>query len=137
MSLEAAIFDILTHASAVTAIVGKQVYPLGIPQGKTGAAVVFQQIASDVPHATSGDETLRTESVQITCWSSAGASGSPDQARTLAEAVRTALSAASGSHGGSIIHYCSIDTEADAIDIEDNEDLTRYGKRQDWEIVCE
>lgn len=137
MSIEAAVYDILKSASAVTALVGgtsaPRIYPLGIPAGKTGAAVVYQQISSIPTHTCDGDGDLRTDRIQVNCWSPQG--GSPDDARALAEAVRTALAAASGSHGGVTIRYCSSDDEGDIFDInETDENLTRYGKRQDWEI---
>ncbi len=136
MSLEAAIYDILKSAAGVTALVGgvasPRIYPIGMPQGKPMPAVVYQQITSLVEFTCEGDGDLRTDRVQITCWDD-----DPDGARTLAEAVRTAMQAAGarGSHGGVTVQYCGIDDEGDAISIPaDNETLARYGKRQDWEI---
>ncbi len=136
MSLEAAIYDILSKAADVTALVGgavsPRIYPLTIPQGKPMPAVVYQQIGSGVEFTCEGDGDLRTDRVQITCWDD-----DPDGARTLAEAVRTAMQAegARGSHGGVTVQYCSIEDEGDAISIPaENETLARYGKRQDWEI---
>lgn len=130
MSVEAAIYDILSKASAVTAICGKRIYPIALPQGKSVPAVLFQQISSQDVVSTSGHDGLRTDRVQVTCWDD-----DPDGARTLAEAVRTALLAATGSHGGSTIRYCSIEDEGDAFDLsKDNEQLDRYGKRQDWQV---
>ncbi len=133
MSLEAAIYDILRSTVGVTALVGTQIYPLAIPQGKTGAAVVYQQISSGDTVTTEGNGDLRTDRIQINCWSAQG--GTPDAARALAEAVRKALESASGSHGGITVRYCSFEDEGDAYHYdEQNEDLSRYGKRQDWEI---
>ena len=136
MSLEAALYDILKGASGVTTIVGgtksPRIFPLGIPQGKAVPAVVYQQITGEVTVSCEGDGDLRTDGVQITCWDD-----DPDGARSLAEAVRTALQAeaAKGAHGSVTVTYWSIGDEADVIDEnEDNETLTRYGKRQEWEI---
>jgi hypothetical protein len=135
MSLEAAIYDILKSASGVTALVGgtssPRIYPIGIPQGKVMPAVVFQQISSDDIVTTDNATGLRTDRVQIICWDE-----DPDGARALAEAVRTAMAAAGGSHGAVTILYCSILDEMDAFDIAgDSERLDRYGKQQDWEIA--
>jgi len=135
MSLEAAIYDVLKSASAITALVGGRVspriYPVTIPAGKAMPAVVFQQINGTVGHTCDGDGDLRTDTVQVTSWDD-----DPDGARSLAEAVRTALQPASGSHGGVTIIYCSLDDEGDAVALnEENETLSRYGKRQDWEIA--
>jgi hypothetical protein len=135
MSIEAAVYDILRSAAGVTSLVGgsvsPRIYPVTIPQGKAMPAIVYQQIVGTIDTTCDGDGDLRTDGVQVTCWDD-----DPDGARTLAEAVRTALQAASGSHGSSTILYCSIDDEGDASVInEQNETLTRYGKRQDWEIA--
>lgn len=136
MSLEAAIYDILSSAAGVTALVGgaasPRIYPMTIPQGKAVPAIVYQQITSSAEFACDGHDDLRTDRVQITIWDD-----DPDGARALAEAVRAAMqsSDARGSHGGVTVQYCSFEDEGDSINIStENETLTRYGKRQDWEI---
>lgn len=135
MSLEAALYDILSKTAGVTTLVGgthsPRIYPLGIPEGKSMPAVVYQHITGEVTLTCEGDGDLRTDHVQITCWDD-----DPDGSRTLADAVRVALHAASGSHGGVTVRYCSILDEGDAYSVDEHEQLTRYGKRQDWEICC-
>ena len=135
MSLEAALYDILSTAAGVTVLVGgahsPRIYPLGIPAGKNVPAVVYQHVSSDVPLSCEGDGDLRSDHIQIVCWDD-----DPDGARVLAEAVRAALQAASGSHGSVTVMYCSILDEGDLYEHnEQNENLSRYGKRQDWEIA--
>jgi len=135
MSIEAAIYDILSGAGAVTALVGgshsPRIYPLGIPAGKSMPAAVYQQISSVDHFSCSGHDNPRTDRVQVTCWAE-----NSDGARTLAEAVRTALAAGAGAHGSVTVLYCSFLDEGDAIDFnEQSERLDRYGKRQDWEIA--
>lgn len=139
MSLEAALYDILSTAAGVTALVGgarsPQIYPLGIPQGKTGAAVVWQIIGAPDGVTCDGHDGQPDARIQITCWSAQG--GTPDDARALADTVYTALTAnaAKGTHGGTDVQYWTYDDERDTADVnEQNELLTRYGKQQDWEV---
>ena len=137
MSLEAAIYDILSGAAGVTSLVGgsrsPRIFPVTIPQGKSVPAVVFQQIGSDDLTTCDGPGDFRTDRVQITCWAD-----DPDDARSLAEEVRDAMQseAASGSLGSVTVDYCCILDEGDAINLDEpSERLHRYGKRQDYEIA--
>jgi len=130
MSIEAAVYHILTNTAGVTAIVGTKIYPIGMPPGKTVPAIVYQQISSVNLTTCDGEGDLRDDRVQIACWDD-----DPDGARTLGEAVRKAMASASGSHGGITVRYCIIEDEGDTFNINaDTELLDRYGKRQDWRI---
>ncbi len=140
MSLHTALYDILSKASGVTALVGgaksPRLYPLGIPQGKSGAAVTYQIISAPDDVTCEGHKGQPDATVQITCWSAQR--GTPDDAQTLADAVYAALTAdaAKGTHGGTDVQYWTcLDDGRDTADInEQNESLTRYGKQSDWEV---
>ena len=139
MSLEAALYDILKAASAVTDLIGgarsPRIYPLGIPQGKTGAAVVYQLLSSPDEVTCDGQLGQPEPHWQITCWSAQG--GTPDDARALAEAVYKALTApqAAGNHGGTEVRYWISEDERHTADVnEQDESLTRYGIQQDWQV---
>jgi len=137
MSVEAAVYDILSSASGVTSLVGgaasPRIYPLGVPQGKSMPAVVYQQISSVDEVTCDGHAEPREDRFQITCWAD-----DPDDARAVVEAVRTAMAAASGSHGSVTVRFCSFDGERDQVEIPpENETLERYGKSQDWIIAYE
>ncbi len=140
MSVHSALYDILKSAGGVTALVGgtksPRIYPLGIPQGKTGAAVVYQTISAPDDVTCTGHKGQPDATVQITCWSAQG--GTPDDAQALADAVYAALTAetANGSHGGTDVHYWTcLDDARDIVDAnEQNEALTRYGIQSDWEV---
>jgi hypothetical protein len=139
MSVEDAIYDILKSAAGVAVLVGgpsaPRIYPVAVPPGKSGALVVYQQISSQDEESCDGPSDPRTDRVQISCWSARGVSGSPDQVRALAEAVRSAMVSATGSHGSVTVVYCRIIDEGDLYDRGDDENLARYGKRQDWEMA--
>jgi len=135
MSLEAAIFDILAETAAVTALVGgsrtPRISPIHRAQGKAVPAIIYQQISSDDEVTCDGHIGPREDRVQVNCWAA-----TPAAARSLAEVVRTALSAASGSHGSVTVRYCSIADEGDIWEIDERAEAeTVYGKRQDW-IIC-
>ena len=137
MSLEAAIYSILSGATGVTDLVGgaraPRISPIHIAQGKAMPAVVYQQINSADVLSCDGHNNPRTDHVQINSWAT-----TPAAARSLAEAVRTAMSAAGGSHGSVRIVYCSMEDEGDIFEIqEQTEPETVYGKRQDWQIWYE
>lgn len=139
MSLEGATYTILKAASGVTALVGgtksPRIYRMGIPQGKTGAAVVVQVVGEPDDVTCDGQMGHPDGQIQITCWSAQG--GSPDDARALADAVYTALTAdaAKGTHDGTEIIYWAYLDGRDALSLSDeSEQLTRYGKQQDWEV---
>jgi len=137
MSVEAAVYDILSSASGVTSLVGgarsPRIYPLAIPQGKSMPAVVFQQVSSIDEVTCDGHSEPRDDRFQVSCWAD-----DPDGARALAEAVRAAMAAASGSHGSVTVRFCSFDGERDQIETPpENETLERYGKSQDWIVIYE
>lgn len=137
MSLEAAIYSVLSSDATITGLVGgaraPRISPIHRSQGKSVPAIVYQQISSNDEVTCDGHIGPRTDRVQIVSWDD-----DPAGARTLAEAVRSALVAASGSHGSVTIRYCSFEDEGDAYDInEDVEAETVYGKRQDWQICYE
>jgi hypothetical protein len=138
-SVEAAIYAILSGYGPITALVGgaksPRIYPLGIPQGKSVPALVYQQVSSSDEESCDGPLGPRTDRVQVTSWDD-----DPDGARLLAEAVRRAMTTgwAAGNNGTLVVTYCRLLDEGDAYDVnEENESLTRYGKRQDWEIAYE
>lgn len=137
MSVEAAIYSILSNTAAVTSLVGgsasPRIYPLGLPQGKPMPAIVYQQITSSDEVTVDGHLEPRTDRFQVNCWDD-----DPDGARALAEVVRTAMAAASGSHGSVTVVFCSFDDEGDLYETtEIAEQLERFGKRQDWIIAYE
>jgi len=137
MSVEAAVYDILSSDSGVTSLVGgarsPRIYQLAVPQGKSMPAIVYQQISSVEEITCDGPADPRDDRFQIASWAD-----DPDVARAVAEAVRTAMDAASGEHGSVTIRFCSFDGEGDRVEIPpENETLSRYGKSQDWIIAYE
>jgi hypothetical protein len=136
MSVEAAIYTILKADGTVTALVGgaasPRIYPIGIPQGKSVPAVVYQQIAGDRPKSTGGTIGFCDALFQVTCWDDDLLG-----ARALADAVRDALDDYTGTPvaGGNTIMQCSVVGEGDAINLDEAETADRIGKRLDIEVA--
>lgn len=89
------IYNKLSNAAAVTAIVSTRIYPLRISQIKTFPAIAYMQLTtvpSDTKDAVSGLDKIE---VDIDCFSK-----SYSQVNTLADAVRTAIDQVSGTIEG-------------------------------------
>ena len=135
MSVEAALYTILKADRTVTGLVGvvsPRIYPIGIPQGKSVPAIVYQQIAGGRPKSTTGTIGFCYALFQITCWDDDLLG-----ARALADAVRDALDDFTGTPvvGGNEIMQCSVVGEGDAINLDEAETADRIGKRLDVEIA--
>lgn len=87
MSLETDIFDALSGAAAVAALVAARIYPLLLKQGCAMPAIVYSPITSRPVVSLQGPSGLEGNTVQIDAW-----------ALTLAEAsaVLVAIEAAMG-----------------------------------------
>jgi len=135
MSVEAALYKILSDTAAVTALIGgrsPRLFPLGIPAGKGVPAVVYQQISGVRPTSCDGTIGYCDARFQLTCWDD-----DPAGARTLADAVRNALDDYAGTPvpGGTEIMQCRIADEGDAYNFDDEaEAADRFGKRLDFDI---
>ena len=89
MSAESELYDLLTTAAGVTALVGAQVYPDLVPQGKEPPYVGFERV-STVPVATIHGTVLANEvAMTVACWAATRLA-----AEGLADAVDAAMLAA-------------------------------------------
>lgn len=77
----------LKAVSGVTSIVGERIYPHHLPQGATLPALSHMQLGFEPVHAMSADPNIQSLRLQVSCWAS-----QYSQAKTLAKAVRDALS---------------------------------------------
>jgi len=135
MSLEAALYDVLSSDTGVTADVGgprdPRIYPQQLPSGKDVPALVLSVPVSSAAESCDGAVEPRIATVEIACWAAG-----PDEALALAESVRAAVRAAAGSHGGVTIQYAVLLDEREATETnERSERLSRVARRQTWEIA--
>ena len=72
MSIETVLFTRLTTHAGLTALIGKRVYPLLMPQSKGTETklpcVVYQKISSVPVYSHSGDSTLTATRFQFSCY---------------------------------------------------------------------
>ena len=90
--MEAALYTLLSTDASVTAVIGSgasaRAYPLLLPQNGTLPAVTYQRVSTPrILTASLGGQNARVKCrMQMDCWARTFA-----QARTLADAVRTAM----------------------------------------------
>ena len=136
MSVEVALYTILSSDATVTNLVGgsrsPRIYPIGIPQSKSVPAVVYQEISGGRPITCDGTRGYCESVFQVTCWDDDMLG-----ARVLSDAVRNAVDDYAGTPAGSgtEIMLASVVDEGDAINMdEETETADRIGKRLDVEI---
>jgi hypothetical protein len=111
--IDQAIRTRLLAVSAVTDLVGSstaaRVHPLQMPQRPTFPCITYQIISGSPLYGLAGVAGVAEIRLQIDCW--AQTTETVDgyaKARELAEAVRGALSAYTGTVGTDVIQECSL-----------------------------
>lgn len=138
MSVAGGILARLKAVSAVTDIVGSgssaRIYAMHLPQKPTLEAVVFQKISTpEVVHAFGADPGLVEERWQVSSWGNTFA-----EAKTLAAAVKTALSRYSGTSDSTVFQGIFHDGGADFDEEPINENSARvYRSQHDYLIWYE
>lgn len=97
----------------IAAIVSDGIYPLFIPQGREPPCLVYQQIDAARQVTYDGTNGLVGASVQVDCLAKRYS-----DARTLADAVRGALTDYSGDMAGTAVRNCFVVADQDLSDIE-------------------
>lgn len=89
------IAGVLGGSAGVTALIASRYFPVLAPQGTLKPFVTYQVVSSSDDVAFSGDTGLRQRRVQVDCYGNTF-----NDALAVAEAVRAALQAASGTYNG-------------------------------------
>lgn len=95
MVIEEGLYNHLSNHAGLTALVGTQIYPIVIPQGKTPPMVTFQKINGPRVHAMQQDAGMAYPRFQVSCWGMTYKS-----AKDVAAQVRAALQDFKGTMGG-------------------------------------
>lgn len=106
--MEEGIIAKLLATSGVTALVSTRVYPGRRPQASALPAIDLGSISGAPVYSNDGETGLARARVEINCWGETYTS-----AKTLARAVKAALSAFFGEAGGVSFQYILLDTERD------------------------
>lgn len=106
--MEGALVGLLLAAPTVSNIVAERVYPFRRPQGSPYPALVVTRVSGAPLYADDGEVGLQNARVQIDSWGI-----DYTDAKDLAQAVRSVLSAFSGVSGGINFTYVMLDEERD------------------------
>jgi hypothetical protein len=130
MGLEAQIQTQLAATSAVTDAVSTRIYRYQRPRGGTLPAVTFQRIDSEIINHSTGATDTQWARFQADCWAD-----DMDTARTVADAVTTALSGWSNTGGTPSISMCHQQSDMDLTEPpEHGDDVMLYRISQDYRI---
>lgn len=105
--IESELVTILLADPGVSALVGTSVFPVVIRESATLPAITYQRLSGERTYTLGGASGWATVHVGITGWANGYAA-----ARALADAVRVALDAYTGTGGGDI----QVATVADGAD---------------------
>lgn len=106
--IEAGLYTHLTTDAGVSALIGTRLYPLIMPQDETTPASTYQRVSTTPTYAHGGDCSVDMVRIQIDNYAE-----SLLAAKTLAAAVRTALSGYSGAMGAATVQALFMDSERD------------------------
>lgn len=128
--MEKAIKSILVADATVLALVSTRVYPNWVPQGASMPAISFNQVSGIRDYSMDGADGMAQTLYQIDCWAT-----TYSETRDLADAVRGALSAYSGTIAGVTIDVAFLQDENDVPEYSKQSDVAkRYGKSLDFTI---
>lgn len=113
MSIEAALFTLLTTTPSIAAKVADRVYPKQLPQDPTTPAIVYHRISGPREHSHDGSSGLAHPRFQLDMYA-----GSYLEAKALADAVRVAIDGYKGTVEGVEIQAIFLENDDDGHDDE-------------------
>ncbi len=106
MSIQGAIYNILSGTAAVTALVGTRIYPVVAPDGAEYPLIVYTVFSNERILASGGSTDLNNPSIQISCWGDSYAS-----ARNVAIQAIAAIEDYAGTQDSTVIQHIFYGTE--------------------------
>lgn len=127
-----ALYNILSNAAGVTAIVSTRIYPDTAPQGSTLPYVVYSAISSVPQNTKDVPAKIDHVRVQIDCYAATTASAAgQDIAEALSEAVRAAIDGIMpGVYGTVVVDGIQFENENSAV----NEEVDIFRRSADYQI---
>ena len=112
--IEKALFDKVSAAAEISAIVGSRIYPVFLPEKVTPPALVFVRVSTEgAVLSHDGTNGIITSGFEISCLSK-----TVSEVKTLARLVRREFSGFSGTVSGVKIYRSSVESEFDDYDYE-------------------
>lgn len=106
--MEEAMISKLLADSGIAALVGNRVFPGSRPQASALPCIVMNRISGAPVYADDGEIGIEQARMQLDCWGQTFTS-----AKQVSRAVRGALSAFHGIHGGVNFRFIELDLERD------------------------
>jgi hypothetical protein len=104
--------------TAVAALVGTKIYPVQAPKDCVAPFIVFNKVSAQREYTHNGFASLQRSRMQVSCYAARYlTNGTEIGARSMAEAVKTALEAWQGS---TKIQAIQIENDPDLIDPDTN-----------------
>lgn len=125
MSIEAALFSLLTSNADVSGKIADRLYPKVLPQDPSYPAGVYHKVSGAREHSHDGASGLARPRFQFDLYATSYAA-----AIALATAVREAIDGFKGISAGVSIEGCFLEDEDDGYD----DELKVYWVRQDYAI---
>lgn len=119
MTLEEGLYSRLSSTAALTALVGKRIYPVVLPPNVVYPAVTYQRISGPRVHTMGNDPGLAYPRFQISCWHRdiSDPQKGYGQVKAVAEQVRLALQNQKNTTWGSVtIQAVLFDDDTDIYD---------------------
>lgn len=136
MSLETALYNLLSSDSDIEGLVGENIFPVLADEQAKEPYIVFQVLSVDTTHTLTGSIGMIEASVQVSCWTN-----SYYDSIQLSGAVRSCLDNYSDRDNPSLaeadieIQCIQIQDEGDLIDFSAGVDKSKhYGKRLTFNI---
>jgi hypothetical protein len=118
IELEKGLYSLIAGASPQTSAAGR-VHPR-LPQNVTMPAVRYQRITASRVHALDTTVGVTSATVQVDCFAD-----TYDEAKTLADEVRTILHGYRGAWGTLVARHVSLETESDLYE-QDGDRVTHW-----------
>jgi hypothetical protein len=138
-TIQGTLVDLLKNAAGLAEYIGSgdtaRVYPVAIPQGVDGAAIMFRSNGAERPPCFGDDSGLCRQRFIFECWSASNQTGTAGDAQNMANALRQVLQRHrdyAGS-GGVVIQDCMLQDGSDR-DLRDPE-TEAFGVEVEYEII--
>ena len=127
MTVEAAVYSILSSDSAVDTLVDGRVYPKRLPQSPTLPAVTYFRVGAQRSSVMGNDTGIVRKRIQVSSWGKTYAA-----VNELAEAVRNAMQRKRGTFAG--VEIIDIFVDGDASEMFED-DVEIYQAPTDYEVI--
>ena len=127
MTVEAAVFDLLSSDAGVSGVVSNRIYPVKLPQDPTYPALTYFRVSA-LRHSVMGNDTgLVEKRIQVSSWAELYS-----EVNNLAELVRDAMQRTRGTFAG--VEILDIFMEGDGPEIWED-DVGAYQAITDCNVI--